>query len=305
MDNTQLLQAIKSEKTKSGTLILSHVYQSPDIIRCADIVGDSFLLSKKAAQSGAERIIMCGVRFMAQTVKLLCPGACVILPVPEASCPMAQQITPERVLEFKRANPQAAVVCYINTTAELKAVCDVCVTSSSAVKIVSRLPNRDILFIPDKNLGSYVRRALPDKNLILWEGCCPVHNAVTERDVLDIKAQYPDAVFAVHPECPPEVTRHADFIGATTEIVSYAKSQAGRVIIGTEQSIAQFLNLEDNTDRFIQLKPGAFACEGMRMTRLEHVYRALTGEGGEQIQIDGATAAAAKRCLDNMLMMGK
>ena len=295
METTRLTDAIKREKEKNGVLVLSHVYQSPDIIRCADIVGDSFLLSKKAAQSGAARIVMCGVRFMAQTVKLLCPDACVLLPEPLASCPMAQQISPERVIDFKRANPGAAVVCYINTTAQLKAVCDVCVTSSSAVKIVSRLPQRDILFIPDKNLGSYVQKALPDKNLILWEGCCPVHNAVTEQDVLRLKAEYPDAVLAVHPECPPQVTRHADMTGATTEIIDYAKAQRGRVIIGTEQSVAEFLNLEENTDRFIQLKPGEFFCEGMRLTTLEHVYRAVTGDGGEEIQIDKKTMLDAKK----------
>ena len=174
-------------KKEKNALVFAHSYQSPDILEIADLTGDSFALSAKAKEFGCETIVLCGVRFMAETLKMLCPEKRVILPVADAACAMANQISPARVLEFKREHPDYAVVAYINTSTELKAVCDVCVTSSSALKIVEKLPQKNILFIPDKNLGSFVKAKLPQKNIVLWDGCCPVHNAITEEEVLSAK----------------------------------------------------------------------------------------------------------------------
>ena len=199
-------------KEETGAVILAHTYQEPDIIDVADITGDSFFLSKKAAELKAEKVIMCGVRFMAESVKILSPETKTILPVPSATCPMAEQISPERVKRFKQENPDAVVVAYINTTAALKAECDVCVTSSSAIKIVNKLEADKILFIPDQHLGSFVKKSLPHKNIILWDGFCPVHAKLTKEDVLSCKQKYPSAKFAVHPESPEEVVELADMV---------------------------------------------------------------------------------------------
>jgi quinolinate synthetase A subunit len=185
MTVSELKAKIVEEAKKRDTVILAHTYQNPDIIDIADITGDSFFLSQKAKDLSEKRVVMCGVRFMAESVKILSPETEVILPVPSATCLMAEQISPERVREFKKNNPDTAVVAYINTTAALKAECDVCVTSSSALKIVKALPNKDILFIPDKNLGSYVKKQIPEKNLILWDGFCPVHDKLTKEDIIN------------------------------------------------------------------------------------------------------------------------
>ncbi|MCL2512996.1 MAG: quinolinate synthase NadA, partial [Oscillospiraceae bacterium] len=239
-----LLKLIKKEKKHTNTLILAHTYQTPDVLDIADITGDSFALSKAAAGTGHPRVIMCGVRFMAETVKILSPEKDVILPAPEASCPMAEQINPERVYAFKKENPDAAVVCYVNTTAELKAAADVCVTSSSAVRILSRLKEKTILFIPDKNLGAYVKTKFPEKNFIFWEGCCPVHDALTEEMVLDAKKGHPGAAFAFHPECREDILKHADMTGSTSEIIDFIKKSEKPVVVGTERGVADYLSLE-------------------------------------------------------------
>ena len=248
---------------------------------------------------------MCGVRFMAESVKILSPETEVILPVPSATCLMAEQISPERVREFKKANPDTAIVAYINTTAALKAECDVCVTSSSALKIVKALPNKDILFIPDKNLGSYVKKQIPEKNIILWDGFCPVHDKLTKEDILNLKKEHPDAVFAVHPESPEEVLRYADMIGATSEIIKYAKSHNGKVIIGTERGVVDYLSThEENGERFIQLSSEKLVCEDMKITTLEDVYKAVIGEQGENIELDENLRRKALKSIEKMLELG-
>lgn len=303
MDN--ILSEIVKAKKETGTLILAHTYQNPDIIDVADVTGDSFFLSRKASELKAKRVIMCGVRFMAESVKLLSPETEVILPVPSATCPMAEQISPERVREFKKNNPQTAVVAYINTTAALKAECDVCVTSSSAVKIVSRLPNKDILFIPDKNLGSFVKKALPQKNIILWDGFCPVHNQLKKEDVLKLKKQFPDAVFAVHPEAPPEVVMLSDMAGATSEIIKYAKEQKGNVLIGTEKGVVDYLSVhEKDGKRFIQIAPETLCCKDMKYTTPEILLDAINGKCGEKIELDENIGKKALSAINKMLELG-
>lgn len=305
MNTTELKNKIIEAKKATGTIILAHTYQEPDIIDIADITGDSFFLSKKAAEIKAKRVIMCGVRFMAESVKILSPETETILPVSSATCPMAEQISPERVRDFKKENPDAVVVAYINTTAALKAECDVCVTSSSAIKIVDKLQEKDILFIPDKNLGAFVKEKLPHKNIILWDGYCPVHAQLTEEDILECKKQHPDAVFAVHPESPAEVVKHADMVGATSEIINYAKAQKGKVIIGTERGVVDYLAInEENGERFIQLSPEKLCCEDMKKITLEDIYNAIIGEGGENVELPEDLRKKALVSINRMLELG-
>ena len=301
----ELQKLIIEEKKKNGTLILAHTYQAPEIIDIADVAGDSYALSVAATKYDAKRVILCGVRFMAETVKILSPEKQVILPKPHATCPMAIQIAPERVAAFKKENPNTAVVAYINTTAELKAECDVCVTSSTAVKIVSAIPQKDILFIPDQNLGAYVQSKLPDKNITLWNGCCPIHHSITAADIQNEKEKHPNAKVAVHPECRPEVLALADMIGSTSAIIDYAlKNKDSEIIIGTERGVVDYLSLKHPKRKLYQLRADKLTCPNMKMTTLEDVYNALVGKGGAEITMDENLRLAAKRSIDNMLRYG-
>jgi quinolinate synthase len=296
------IMALKKEK---GILIAAHSYQATEILEVADIKGDSFQLSLLAQESTAQTIVLCGVRFMAESIKLLSPEKTVILANSEAGCPMAEQISPERVVQYKKEHPGQPVVAYINTTAALKAVCDVCVTSSSAVKIVSRMPEKEMLFIPDCNLGDYVQRQLPDKKINLWLGGCHVHVAVTEKDVINAKREHPGALFLAHPECIPEVVAMADFVGSTSAIMDYAiKSDAKTFIIGTEMSIAETLAYQcPDKDFFMVSKK--LICPNMKITSLVDVYRAVAGVGGETIVLDPEIMTKARVCIDRMIELGR
>lgn len=294
------IQKLKKEK---DIAILAHSYQSTDILEIADLTGDSYALSVKAQALPQSTLIMCGVRFMAETLKMLTPNKKVLLPVPSATCPMAEQISPERVREFKAAHPEYTVVAYINTTAALKAECDVCVTSSSALKIVAALPSKDILFIPDKNLGGYVKKQLPEKNILLWDGCCPIHNSVTEEDVLEAKKAYPLAKFLMHPELPAEVLQYADIVGSTAAIIDYAKSHDEECVIGTEKSIADYLSLIQPKGRFHPMTK-KLMCPDMRITNLSDVYAAMLGEAGMEIQMDAELIQKAKKPIEEMIRLG-
>lgn len=293
------IMALKKEK---DTVIFAHSYQSPEILEIADAVGDSFALSKMAAKFPQKNVVLCGVKFMAETVKILSPEKRVVLPCPEATCPMAEQITPQEILAFKAKNPIFKVVCYINTTTELKAVCDVCVTSSSAVKIIEQI-KEPVLFVPDRNLGSYIKQQLPGKDIILLNGCCPVHAAVSEDEVIAMKKKYPDAKVAVHPEMRPEVCKHADYIGSTTGIMEYAKKVTGDVIIGTEKSIRDHLSLKYPERNFYSLSK-KILCPNMRMTNIMDVYKAVAGTAGKVIEVDEELRLVAKKCIDKMIELG-
>lgn len=295
-----LQESILSLKKERNAVILAHSYQSPEIQEIADFTGDSFALSVKAKDIDADTVLLCGVRFMADTVKILNPHKTVLLPNPTASCPMAHQIDPLRVKQYKQEHPDCCVVAYVNTSTQLKAQCDVCVTSSSAPKIVSRIPNDHVLFIPDCNLGSWVQKLLPHKRLTLWEGHCPVHNQVTAEDCMRIKALYPDVKLAVHPECPPEVTEQADLVGSTAEILQYASSREDDIIVGTEKTIADWLSLQFPKRRFPLLSK-KLICHDMRVTTLSDVYRTLEGLGGEEIVLEESLRLAAKRPIDAMI----
>lgn len=306
---SQVIRNIQDEivhlKKERDIAILAHSYQSPDILEIADLTGDSYKLSAEAAALTQSTVILCGVHFMAETVKLLSPQKRVLLPIRQATCPMAEQISPQRVIEFKKANPQAAVVAYVNTTAALKAVCDVCVTSSSAIKIVSKLPQKDILFIPDKNLGSYVAKKLPEKNIILWDGYCPIHNAVTAEDCEAAKKAHPGMKLLLHPELPPEVLAYGDIIGSTADILSYALNHEESCIIGTEKTISDYLKLARPNQSFPLLSK-KLMCPDMRITGLHDVYAAIMGTGDEfcEITIDDAIRDAARHSIDEMIRLG-
>lgn len=297
-------QEILRLKKEKNAVILAHCYQTHDILECADYVGDSFGLAQKACSAKAETVIMCGVRFMAETVKILCPEKRVLLPEADAGCPMAEMITLEKLRELRAKYPEHAVVAYINTTAELKTLCDVCVTSSSAAKIIGKMPQDKILFIPDKNLGSYIAAQCPDKEIVTVEGCCPVHAEMTAADVEKAKSTHPNALFLVHPECRKEVVERADFVGSTTEIMSYAKnSPAKEFIIGTENSIVQHLGIDCPEKKFYPLSK-FFICRNMQLTKLASLLHCLEDGYGEEIVMPEETRVKAKKCIDEMLRLG-
>lgn len=212
-------------KKEKNICILAHAYQGQDIWEVADYIGDSFGLSQKAAEVQADTVIMCGVRFMAETIKILSPQKTVFLANATAGCPMADQMDPELIAQMKVELPEHTVVAYINTTAELKTVCDVCVTSSSAVKIIRNIPNDKILFIPDCNLGDWVAKQVSEKKLELVRGGCPTHLRMTKLDVERVRKQHPKAEILMHPECHPSIVALSDFVGSTTEIMSYAEKR--------------------------------------------------------------------------------
>ena len=234
---TDIQQEIIKLKKEKDICILAHCYQSPEILEVADFVGDSFALSVEASKVSNKIVIMCGVRFMAETVKILSPDKTVYLANPDAGCPMAEMMDKDVISLVKEQYPDYTVVAYINTTSELKTICDVCVTSSSALKICKQTENDNILFIPDCNLGNWISKQLPEKNFKLLSGGCPTHARMGKRDVEKAKKAHPNALFLVHPECVPDVVKHADYVGSTTGIMNFAKeSDAKEFIIGTENS---------------------------------------------------------------------
>ena len=300
----QMQEEILRLKKEKDFCILAHAYQTHDIVEIADFVGDSFGLSQQAQNAPQQNILMCGVRFMAETAKILSPNKRVLLSHPNAGCPMAEQLTLDELKALKEQYPDHAVVAYINTTSALKTLCDVCVTSASALKIVKQIPQKKIIFIPDCNLGAWIAEQVPEKEFVFIEGGCPIHTRITENDVLRAREQHPNALLLVHPECVAEVTRHADFAGSTTAIMSYvAKSDAKEFVIGTDNSIVSHLSFDFPDKKFYKLSK-ICVCHDMRLTTLADVYNCLNDNGGEEIVLDEETRKGAKRCIDNMLAYG-
>lgn len=297
-------QEILRLKKENDICILAHCYQEPEILEIADFTGDSFALSVSASKVQNKTVIMCGVRFMAETVKILSPDKKVILSNTDAGCPMAEFTDKELISQVKEQFPDYTVVAYINTTSELKTVCDICVTSSSALKICSQLKTDKILFIPDKNLGSWIAKQMPEKEFKLLHGCCPTHAKMTAEDVKNAKAAHPNALLLVHPECNPEVVELADYVGSTTGIMDYAeKSDASEFIIGTENSIVTHLQLKCTDKMFYPLSKDCI-CHNMKATTLVDVLNCCKGIGGEEITLDEETRLGAKRCIDKMIELG-
>lgn len=304
MTTRQLQDEIIRLKKEKDVCILAHTYQSHDILEVADYTGDSYGLSVQASKAPHKNVIMCGVRFMAETAKILSPEKRVWLSHPDAGCPMAEQFDKNAILELKEKYKGYTVVAYINTTAELKTVCDVCVTSASALNIVNKIDNKDILFIPDPNLGSFVAKNIPEKNIQLVNGGCPVHFAVTVEEVEKARKAHPNAKLLVHPECRPEVSAMADFVGSTTAIINYAKeSDEKEFIIGTENSIVQHLQFDCPDKFFYPLSKGCI-CTDMKLTTLVEILNCLNGTGGEEIILDEDTLKKARHCIDEMLRLG-
>lgn len=305
MNIKEIQQEILKLKKEKDICILAHSYQSKEIIEVADFTGDSYQLSVMATEAPQKTVIMCGVKFMAETVKILSPDKKVILANPIAGCPMAEQMDVDLISAVKASNPDYTVVAYINTTAALKTICDVCVTSSSAVKIVNNIPNKNILFIPDCNLGDYVAKQIPDKNIKLLQGGCPIHARVTVKDVEKAKALHPDAELLVHPECVPAVVAKADYVGSTVGIMKYAmNSPKKEFIIGTEISIADHLAYEC-PDKFFYTLSKDLICPNMKSTTLINVLHAVKGNGGAIINLDDETITKAKACIDKMIELGE
>ncbi len=302
----EMQNEIQRLKKENDVCILAHSYQGEEICEVADFVGDSFGLSVKASKTPQKNVLMCGVRFMAETVKILSPDKKVVLVRSEAGCPMAEQMDKAEIEAVKQMYPGYAVVAYINTTSELKTVCDVCVTSSSAVKIVKALPNDKILFIPDCNLGDFVARSVPEKEIKLLQGGCPTHARVSREEAEKVKALHPKAKLLVHPECKPAVVAQADFVGSTTAIIDYVrehKDTENEFIIGTELSIAEHLSYEFPDKSFYPLSKD-LVCHNMKITTLPDVYRALKGLAGEEITLPEDTLRAARACIDRMIELG-
>ena len=304
---TEMQEAIQRMKKEQDVCLLAHSYEAREIVEVADETGDSFQLSVMASRAPQKTLLFCGVRFMADTAKLLSPDKTVYLANPDAGFPMAEQFSPEEIRRYKQEHPGVSVVAYVNTTAALKTVCDVCVTSSSAVKIVRAMPEKKILFIPDSNLGQYVRRMVPDKEIDLFSGGCPHHGAVTPADVEKARLAHPDALLLVHPECPPAVVELADFVGSTSAIMDYAQNSDSReFLIGTEISIAEHLQYDCPGKRFYPLTT-RLICPDMKATTLADVYALLSGEGDRaaaQITMDAETMRLARRCIDEMIRLG-
>ena len=264
------------------------------------MVGDSYGLSKKAKDNDADIIVFCGVRFMAESAKILSPQKKVLLPVMDAGCPMADMASPEDVRQLRRQYPDAAFVCYVNSTSEVKAECDVCVTSSNAVRVVRSLSQRQVVFVPDQHLAQYVAAQLPEKEIIPFDGYCIVHHQIAEYEVDKAKAALPGAPLLVHPECTEAVVEKADFVGSTAQIIDFAhRSDSKSLIIGTEMGILHVLKKQNPGKKFYLLSP-KLLCTNMKKTKLGDVLDALKYEQHE-ITLDQDVIAKAKKSLERML----
>lgn len=302
------MNSIKNEieqlKKEKNAVILAHYYVPDEVQEIADYIGDSFYLSKIAKNTDADVIVFAGVSFMGESAKILNPDKTVLLPDGEADCAMAHMATMEKVKEMREQYEDLAVVCYINSTAELKTVSDVCVTSANAVKIVRALPNKNIFFIPDGNLAAYVAEHVPEKNVIPNDGFCPVHKAVTPENILALKKQYPDAEFLVHPECIKDVLALADFVGSTSAIIQYAQeSEKKEFLVGTEEGVMYELR-KKCPDKIFHSAMQGNQCKDMKMVTLKKVRDSLKN-GVHTVEVSEKTREGAKRALDAMLNLAK
>ncbi len=295
------IEKIKSEK---NAVILAHYYAPEEVQRVADFIGDSFYLAKVAKKTKADIIVFCGVSFMGESAKILNPDKKVLMPDLSADCPMAHMVKPGIIDEMRSKFSDLAVVCYINSTAELKCQSDVCVTSSNAVKIVKSLPNKNIFFIPDRNLGRFVAEQVPEKNIIINDGYCPIHAAITKRQLQAVKEEYPDAEILTHPECEIEVLKLSDYIGSTADIIDYAKkSDRKEFIICTEDGV-KFKLTDDNSDKKFYFVSPAPCCKDMKLNTLENILSVLEKED-KVVEIDEVTREKALMPLVRMLECAK
>ena len=296
-NSEKLIKQVLELKKQRNAVILVHNYQIPDMYKIADFIGDSLELSKQASKTDADVIVFCGVKFMAETAKILSPKKTVLLPTLEAGCSLADMATAEKLMKLKKEHPKAAVVSYVNTSAEIKAESDVCCTSMNAVKIVNSLPDKEIIFLPDKNLGRYVE-SKTNRKLILWEGYCEVHEKLTTEMISNLKKENPDAKVIAHPECKEDVLEMANHISGTGGMAKFAKlSEANSFIVATECGMAEKLRQDVPGKNFYSL---CNICPFMKATTLPLVVNALTNNQHE-ITLPPVIIAKARKALDRML----
>lgn len=300
----EMIEDILKLKKERDAMILAHHYQPEAIKAIADHVGDSLEMAKKASESTASTLIVCGVKFMAETAKLLSPEKTVLLPNPDAGCPMADMISAEDIRKRKQEEPDLKVVCYVNSSIDVKAESDICCTSSNAKKIVSKLGAKKILFVPDQNLGNYVRKSNMHQNVMLWQGFCPTHHRIDAEDVNEALMKYPDGFLLVHPECKPEVLAHADFIGSTSEIIAHCrKISATTLIIGTEEGVLSTIR-QQNPNKSVHLLHPSMTCPNMKKTTLSDVYNSLK-YGKNSIEIDTDVQERASKAIFAMMEISR
>lgn len=299
MDQKQLIDEIRRLAGERDALILAHNYQRDEIQALADICGDSLALSQEAARTDRRVIVFCGVHFMAESAAILAPEKTVLLPRADAGCPMADMITADGVRLMRERHPGAPVVTYVNSSADVKAESDICCTSANAVRVVNSLDADEVILTPDRNLARYIERHT-GKRCHIWDGYCPTHERLTVAEVRAVQAEYPDAVFMAHPECPPEILDIADHICSTSGMYDYARqSPAQRFIVGTEAGILYRLRLENPGKEFI-LPTTRLICPNMKLTALEDVHRALQTMS-PRITVPAAVRERARLALDRML----
>ena len=300
MDLRDKILKLKEERE---AIILAHYYQLPEIQEIADYVGDSYYLSKIAKGCKEQVIVFCGVKFMAESAKVISKEKIVLLPVLEAVCPMADMATKYGLIKLKKKYPRAKVVSYINSSTEVKALSDLCCTSSNAYNIIKSLSEEEIIFLPDKNLGSYIKERIPNKKIILWEGFCNVHEDIKKEDVLGLKKCHEKSLIAVHPECSKDVRSVADFLGSTKDIINFVKgSKEKDFIIVTEEGILYELEKE-NKDKNFYIPKRSMVCNNMKKTTLKELYKSLLNMENK-IEIEEPLRIKAYNALENMHKLG-
>ena len=299
-----IIEKIKKLKEEKNAIILAHSYQNIEIDEVADFVGDSLYLSQMAKKTNADIRVFAGVYFMAQTAKIISPDKKVLLPNVKAGCLMADMINYKQMVAFKQKYPNLPVVCYINSTAEVKAECDICCTSSNALEIVKSLNTDKVLFVPDANLGKWVEGQLDGVEVITYDGNCPVHNNITTDDIISAREKYPNAKILIHPECKPKVSHLGDYVGSTSGIINYVKnSEHNQFVIVTEKGVVDRLRRDYPDKEFILIKNNML-CESMKLTTLEEILHSLENEVNE-ITLDEEIRQASAGCIEKMLKVSK
>lgn len=304
ISTNELIKEIKILKKEKNAMILAHYYELPEIQDIADFVGDSLALAQVGKESEAEVLVVCGVRFMAESGKILSPNKKVLIPSMEAGCPMADMVEHEALRQFKQDNPNKYIVSYVNTSAAVKSLTDVCVTSSNALSIVGQLEDKDIIFLPDRNLGAYINKSITNNKMDLWQGYCPIHNQIDIEELRETIKAHPNAPVLAHPECQESVLELADFIGSTSGILRVAKeSDKKEFIIVTEEGILHPLQVQNPNKKFI-LGAKAICCEDMKKVSLNDLYTCLKEESGEII-LDKEIMEKSVQPLSRMLDLSK
>ena len=299
-----LIEKINKLKKEKNAVILAHCYQNIEIDEVADYVGDSLYLSQAAAKTDADIIVFAGVFFMAQTAKILCPEKTVLLPNMNSGCLMADMIDVNQLREFKSKNPNVPTVCYVNSTAEVKAECDICCTSSNAVDIVKSLNVPEVLFLPDTYLGKWVESKLGNVKVTTYNGYCPTHLRIRKEDILEAREKHPNSKILAHPECSLEVTKNSDFVGSTAAIIKYAKeSDCKDFVIATEKGVVDRLKRDCPDKNFVLIKD-SIICPNMKWNTLEDIYNSLVN-GEHEIKVEKEVSDKALVCIDRMLEVSR